>query len=410
MHTPTITTDSTPEHIAATIENSFAAFTRHKATILHTIALFDALNLARHFGASTTAQWLIRTLALPNSTAHEYVKIARAMKRFTTLATAFFDGTTNYSKIRLILPFLTDDNETELVDLACTLGYHELELALLRYRTRPPTPTRKTYVRLKTQPDGRLRLWADFNPAEAARLTAALKVGELAWHDVDWHTLVGNDGYLDTSHITTELNHHTPRHCSGFGPPISQHLVSAFMGMVNIALTQPNNPLRAPGAHVNIVMTTDGKAYLPTNPGAPSDAVKNFLANAHYRINTVDDTGLVLNTGRRFRLATNAQVNALMLMWRGQCAMPGCTHTRFIEMHHIHDWADGGPTDLDNLIPLCSACHTLTSDGAVKILRDHEDTHFLYPGGIRYVSHNYGLPTRNDNARTLTEYNDITWA
>ncbi len=181
------------------------------------------------------------------------------------------------------------------------------------------------------------------------------------------------------------------------------------MGMVNMTLSRPRNPLRAPGAHVNVVMTTDGKAYLPYNPGAPSEAVKNFLANASYRLNRVDDTGLVLNSGRAFRLASDAQVNALMLMWRHQCAMPGCSHTRFIEMHHVHDWADGGPTDLDNLLPLCSACHSLVSDNRITILRDGGDFHFLGPGGVRYVSTDRGLPVRNDDARTLEEYNELSW-
>lgn len=58
-----------------------------------------------------------------------------------------------------------------------------------------------------------------------------------------------------------------------------------------------------------------------------------------------------------------------MTMWGHQCAMPGCTHTRFIEIHHMKEWADGGKTDLDNLIPLCSACRSLVTDGWALIER-----------------------------------------
>ncbi|SDS34940.1 HNH endonuclease signature motif containing protein [Corynebacterium timonense] len=297
---------------------------------------------------------------------------------------------------------LDDSNEHELVDLARTLTYSDLQLALLAHRNGAPQPAARSYVRVAPRPNGRLSLWANFSPAEAARLMAALKTGELAWRSVDWSTLTGADGVLDPQRLAAAP--------SMYGQPTADALLSAFMGMINITLSQPNNPLRAPGAHVNIVMTTDGRAYLPLNPGAGSDAVKSFLANAHYRINRVDGTGLVLNTGRAFRLATNAQINALMLMWRSQCAMPGCTHTRFMEMHHIHDWADGGTTDLDNLLPLCSACHSLVSDGAVTILRDEGDIHFCYPDGSRYVSRDRGLPVRNDDARTLAEFNEFTWS
>lgn len=98
-----------------------------------------------------------------------------------------------------------------------------------------------------------------------------------------------------------------------------------------------------------------------------------------------------------------------MLMWRGQCAMPGCSHTRFMEMHHIHDWADGGASDLDNLLPLCSACHSLVTDGAVTIRKELGDIHFVFPDGTRYVSHNRALPVRDDDALTLEEFNSAAW-
>ncbi|WP_115684626.1 HNH endonuclease signature motif containing protein [Corynebacterium senegalense] len=395
-----------PRQLARRIEEGFGLFTRKKAEILYAIALFDAMGLARRHGASSTAMWMVTTFALPNSTAHEYVKVARTMKQFELLAGAFLEGRTSYSRVRLILPLLERGNEAELVELACTLAYHELELALLRFRERQAAPRRESYVRLKVREDGRVGLWADFNAAEGARVMAAMKVGELAWHASDLQDLVGADGTIDDSLLDAEMDRQESRAagCSGFGLPLNAALVSSFMGLVNIALSGPKNPLRAPGAHVNVVMTTDGRAYLPNNPGAGSEAVKNFLSNANYRVNTVDETGLVLNTGRAVRLATDAQVNALMLMWRGRCAMPGCSHERFIEIHHIREWADGGLTDLDNLLPLCSACHALVSDGWVSILKDGGDVHFVRADGTRYVSYDHGLPERNDDARTKEEF------
>ncbi len=409
---PGNTCEANPRDLVASIEQGFAAFSRKKADILYAIALFDTMGLAPRLGARTTAMWMVTRLALPNSTAHEYVKVARAMLEFHEMADAFRAGRTNYSRVRLILPFLNAHNEHELVELACALPYHELELALLKFRDGGGGSGRKSYVRLSARSDGRVGLWADFNAAEGARVMAAMKVGELAWHDVDLRGLVSGGGHIDEHRVDRELDRvdvAEPGH-SGFGLPLGEALLASFMGVVNIALTRPANPLRAPGAHVNVVMTTDGRAYLPYNPGAPSEAVKNFLGNAHYRVNRVDETGLVVNTGRMFRLATDAQVNALMLMWRGTCAMPGCTHTRFMEMHHIHDWADGGPTDLDNLLPLCSACHSLVSDGFVTILKDCGDVHFVFPDGTRYVSEDHGPPARNDDARTLDEYNSVSVA
>ena len=395
------------------ITSGFGSFTRQKARILYAIALFDALSLAPTVGATTTATWLIRGLSISVSSAHEYVQVARAMLAFPLLGEAFLDGRTNYSKVRLLLPVITADNEAELVELAETMHYHELELALLQYREKRDTPKRNSYVRLNRCGDGRIKLWGNFNAAEGAKPMAALKVGELAWHDTDLADLPTSGGEIPEAAVDREIDRIEQRlrpSVSRFGPPLDEALLSSFMGLVHVGLSQPRNPLRAPGAHVNIVMTTDGRAYLPLNPGAPSEAVRAFLSNADYRINQVDETGLVLNSGRRFRLANDAQVNALMLMWRGTCAMPGCEHSRFIEMHHITDWADGGTTDMDNLLPLCSACHSMVSDGYIRILKDAGDIHFLFPDGSRYVSFDHGLPRRNDDARTLAEFNDSSWS
>ena len=87
------------------------------------------------------------------------------------------------------------------------------------------------------------------------------------------------------------------------------------------------------------------------------------------------------------------------------CRAPGCTHTRFIEIHHIEDWASGGLTDLENLLPLCSACHSLVTEGYLQTLKEHSDIHFVYRDGTRFVSTNYSLPRRDDIRRTMEECN-----
>jgi hypothetical protein len=45
------------------------------------------------------------------------------------------------------------------------------------------------------------------------------------------------------------------------------------------------------------------------------------------------------------------------------CRFPGCTHRRFLHAHHLHHWARGGETSLENLIQLCSHHHRLVHEG-----------------------------------------------
>jgi hypothetical protein len=44
------------------------------------------------------------------------------------------------------------------------------------------------------------------------------------------------------------------------------------------------------------------------------------------------------------------------------CRFPGCTCTRFVDAHHIHHWADGGETKMNNLMLLCRRHHRLVHE------------------------------------------------
>ena len=65
----------------------------------------------------------------------------------------------------------------------------------------------------------------------------------------------------------------------------------------------------------------------------------------------------VTDLGRTTRLANRAQRRALRAMY-GTCCVPGC-RVAFdrCTIHHIVWWRNGGRTDLDNLIPICSRHH-----------------------------------------------------
>ncbi|GAA1728909.1 HNH endonuclease [Aeromicrobium alkaliterrae] len=78
------------------------------------------------------------------------------------------------------------------------------------------------------------------------------------------------------------------------------------------------------------------------------------------------DQAQILNLGDTIRLATPAQRKAVIARQRGQCANPGCTHTH-LEIHHSTWWSNGGTTDLDGLIGLCTRCHPLVHRGLLVI-------------------------------------------
>ncbi|WP_405138921.1 DUF222 domain-containing protein [Nocardia sp. NBC_01388] len=63
------------------------------------------------------------------------------------------------------------------------------------------------------------------------------------------------------------------------------------------------------------------------------------------------------------RLASPAQRLALIASEKG-CTRPGCdAPATMCAVHHITEWAQGGPTDIDNLTLACDHCHAQVHDG-----------------------------------------------
>ncbi|MEJ7756144.1 MAG: DUF222 domain-containing protein [Nocardioidaceae bacterium] len=122
---------------------------------------------------------------------------------------------------------------------------------------------------------------------------------------------------------------------------------------------------------------TDGPAPAPahlTGFGPIGPQLLSMLAcDADLTAIGVHDTNThrhVLNVGRRRRLANPAQRAAVLVRQDDTCAAPGCTHTH-LDIHHITWWTQGGTTNLDNLIGLCTRCHHLTHRGLLTITTDH---------------------------------------
>ncbi len=103
-----------------------------------------------------------------------------------------------------------------------------------------------------------------------------------------------------------------------------------------------------------------------------------------------------LNLGRTTRLANRAQRRALRGLY-STCAIPGCTvgYDRCV-LHHIVWWRNGGRTDLENLVPICSKHHgKIHHDGWVIELGPNRQLTLRLPDG---TIHSTGPPGRRTAA------------
>ncbi|RMI30034.1 HNH endonuclease signature motif containing protein, partial [Nocardia stercoris] len=99
-----------------------------------------------------------------------------------------------------------------------------------------------------------------------------------------------------------------------------------------------------------------------------------------------DHSGLPLHMGRTKRLASPAQRLALTASLRG-CTRPGCdAPASMCAVHHVSEWADGGSTDIENLVLACDHCHARvdgTEQGWRTVTLGPETR---YPGRVGWIA------------------------
>ena len=111
------------------------------------------------------------------------------------------------------------------------------------------------------------------------------------------------------------------------------------------------------------------------------DTVRRIGCDSSLLQITADRAGNPLDIGRKTRAVPPAMRRALQAR-DGGCRFPGCNHHRFVDAHHIHHWADGGDTSIDNLVLLCRHHHRLVHEGGFGVERTGNDRiHFSRPDG-----------------------------
>jgi hypothetical protein len=69
---------------------------------------------------------------------------------------------------------------------------------------------------------------------------------------------------------------------------------------------------------------------------------------------------------------------------RHRCAIPGCTSSRYLDVHHIKHREQGGTSAMRNLITLCGLHHDLHHDGVIHIEGEPGALHVTHRDGRTY--------------------------
>jgi hypothetical protein len=138
---------------------------------------------------------------------------------------------------------------------------------------------------------------------------------------------------------------------------------------------------------------TTGVAELMAGPMVANETARRLSCDAIVEC-AVQDHAKTLGVGRRSRTIPGWLRRQL---WHrdGGCVFPGCCSNNWVHGHHVKHWADGGPTDLSNLILLCSYHHRFVHEHGWSIgFGPDERPIFRKPDGQVYPPARPGLDPR----------------
>lgn len=377
---------------------------------LRLLGEFDAIGGWAYGGAKTCAAWLSWACGLSLPAAREKARVATALPDLPVVCASFAAGRLSYSKVRAITRVATPANEQVLVDYGESATAAQLETVLRGYRrtqrlddAREAAGTfERRSVRWWVDEEGFVCLSARLAPDDGALVVAELE------------RLAESGGEVEaappappTGRVLTE----TAEKGRGDAPVVSDRFTAsepaaarradALRMMAETAAAHGPTACVGGDTHLVIVQTTDDELRdepgddVPADPevavGSSIEGVGRVSAETARRIacdasvvSLVEDAGgRPLGVGRQSKKVPRWLRRAVKRRDRGCCRFPGCPAQRFLDAHHIRHWADGGPTDLDNLLLLCRFHHRLVHEVGYRIRTDATDRFtFLRADGV----------------------------
>lgn len=116
-------------------------------------------------------------------------------------------------------------------------------------------------------------------------------------------------------------------------------------------------------------------------PAVPAATARRLACDASVVALVEDQDGTPLDAGRKTRLIS-APLRRLLTARDQGCRFPGCSIARYIDMHHIKHWANGGETKPSNLVSLCRFHHRAVHEGGFEVrILDDGALRFVRPDG-----------------------------
>ncbi len=361
-----------------------------QARWLSLIAEFDRRKAWAEWGVKSCAQWLNWKCGLDLGAAREKLRVAHALEQLPRVAAAMTCGQLSYSKVRAMTRVADGATEDYFLNVALHGTAYQVEKLVRAFRRAKES---QELSREAQQQVNRSLSW--FHDADGSLVIKARLPAESG--AVFLKALESAESALPPPDVSAET----------FLNPVqsrSSRRADALAVMAEGFLASDQQPLSG-GDRQQIVVHVDaqtlkhdhaGRCELEDGPGIAAETARRLACDASLLVLVENEQGEPLNVGRKTRTIPPALRRALRSRDHG-CRFPGCTHTRFVDGHHVHHWAQGGETKLSNLVSLCRFHHRLLHEGRVVVrVLDDGAFRFVRPDGQAFDSPAPGAPPQVD--------------
>ncbi len=348
-----------------------------RAEVLREAGEWDARQAWAADGALSASSWIADRAPVSKRDAHELVRTARLVFDHVRTAKALAAGDITAAKVEVLAAAakgrarLYDRDEDVLLDIAPTLNVDDFTIAAKHWRSCADDEMARTdaahvfetrEVTMVSTLMGRAEIHASLDAEGGRIVSAALEAYDRPDPD---------DGVEVPRTLAQRHADALVQICSeAVGRKQAEHGVH-YVPTVDLVCDEDRLSYRgSPCLEGSGPTAADLLARREVVGVAPVSADVARRISCSAAVSRVDMRGSeVLALGRSSRLPTRAMRRALDRRDRG-CVFPGCgAPLTWCDAHHLVHWADGGPTDLENLVLLCRRHHVACHEGGWQLTR-----------------------------------------
>ncbi len=326
-------------------------------------------------GIRSPEQWVAWKCGVGPARARSLVAMARRLPELPETRTSFEAGELTEDQVAVIARRAPASTDAEVAELARQATVCQLGRVLNGYRFAEESETTKAQPAAEQPapevPEEQRRVSFGYDDDGGWRLSAVLPADEGAL----WERALTEA--RESLFRAQQSDEHDRRIAVGWADAL---VAVADRSLAEGAAVRPHRDRHLVMVHVGASPSGAVGGHLHLGPELPAGLRQYISCDGRVRA-VFEASGTPVSVGRSYRTVPDRTRAVIEERDRG-CRVPGCDRRRWLHVHHIRHWEDGGPSDTPNLLALCSFHHRLLHRGGLRITGNADE-----PDGLMFADH-----------------------